>query len=131
MPHIVIEYSANLDGDLDIQALVDAMHESALATGVFPAGGARTRAARREHYRVADGRPEAAFIHVAARIGTGRDKDTREAAGEALFRTLTQFTASAFEARPLAISFELSEIPDDFKRKKNNIHDYLKREAAE
>lgn len=126
MPHIVIEYSANLDGVLDMQALVNAMHEAALKTGVFPAGGARTRAARREHYRVGDGRPEAAFIHVSVRVGTGRDEATRRAAGQALFDTLVAETQSVFDSRPLGISFELSEIPDGFKWKKNNIHDYLK-----
>jgi 5-carboxymethyl-2-hydroxymuconate isomerase len=131
MPHIVIEYSANLDGALDMQRLVNAMHETALKTGVFPPGGARTRAARREHYRVADGRPEAAFIHVMARVGAGRDEATRKAAGQALFDTLTAETKAVFEARPLALSFELAEIPDAFKWKKNNIHDYLKHEAAE
>lgn len=126
MPHIVIEYSANLDGALDIQALVDAMHATALKTGVFPAGGARTRAARRDHYRVADGRPDAAFIHVMVRVGSGRDDATRQAAGQALFDTLCAQTQAAFDSRPLGLSFELAEIPDGFKWKKNNIHDYLK-----
>src|SRR5690554_6687868 len=101
MPHIVIEYSANLDGALDIQGLVDAVHEAALGAGVFPAGGARTRAARRTHYRVADGRPEAAFIHVTVRVGAGRDEATRRRAGQALFDTLCAQTQAVFDSRPL------------------------------
>ena len=32
MPHLNIEYSANLDQALDIQALVDRIHEAALET---------------------------------------------------------------------------------------------------
>ena len=47
MPHLNIEYSANLEEELDVQALVDRIHETALETGIFPLGGVRTRAEAR------------------------------------------------------------------------------------
>ena len=71
MPHLIVEYSANLEPALDIATLVEALHEAALETGVFPIGGMRTRAARRDLYRIADGHADNAFIHVQARIGAG------------------------------------------------------------
>jgi 5-carboxymethyl-2-hydroxymuconate isomerase len=44
MPHITIEYSANLDGRLDIDALIAAVHQAAIGTGIFePAHAARRR----------------------------------------------------------------------------------------
>jgi 5-carboxymethyl-2-hydroxymuconate isomerase len=36
MPHLIIEYSANLEADLDLPLLATTIHEAALATGVFP-----------------------------------------------------------------------------------------------
>ena len=71
MPHLIVEYSANLERDVDIPRLVGAIHAAALETGVFPVGGIRTRAARREIHQVADGHPDNGFIHVQARIGRG------------------------------------------------------------
>ena len=47
MPHLILEYSANLEADIDIRKLITVVHEAALKTGVFPRGGCRTRAARR------------------------------------------------------------------------------------
>src|SRR5688572_33124611 len=78
MPHVIVEYSANLEGAVEVKALLQALHEAAIETGVFPAGGVRTRAERRDEYIVADGRPEAAFVHVMRRIGAGRDAATKK-----------------------------------------------------
>ena len=36
MAHIVIEYSANLRGQFDLDGFLRAVHGAALATGVFP-----------------------------------------------------------------------------------------------
>jgi len=51
MPHLIVEYSANLERDVDISRVVAAIHAAALETGVFPIGGIRTRAERRDVYK--------------------------------------------------------------------------------
>lgn len=131
MPHLNIEYSANLEEALDIQALVDRIHETALDTGIFPLGGVRTRAEPRSHYRIANGNPDAGYIHMMVRIGSGRDAETRRAAGEKIFAALCDFTEELYGSRPLALSFELHEIPPDMAWRKNNLHELLKKEAGE
>jgi len=131
MPHLNIEYSANLDGALDIQALVDRIHETALETGIFPLGGVRTRAAPRSHYRIANGDPAAGYIHMMVRIGPGRDEQTRRDAGDRIFEALCQFTDGLYRSRPLALSFELHEIPRDMAWRKNNLHELLAKDAAQ
>jgi 5-carboxymethyl-2-hydroxymuconate isomerase len=131
MPHLNIEYSANLDGALDIQALVDRIHETALETGIFPLGGVRTRAEPRSHYRIANGNPDAGYIHMLVRIGPGRDEQTRRDAGEQIFGALCAFTEELYASRPLALSFELHEIPRDMAWRKNNLHELLKKDAAQ
>lgn len=131
MPHLNIEYSANLEDSLDIQALVERIHETALETGIFPLGGVRTRAESRKHYRIANGDPRAGYIHMMVRIGSGRDLETRRSAGDRIFAALCEFTDELYGSRPLALSFELHEIPPDLAWRKNNLHELLKREAAE
>lgn len=129
MPHLNIEYSANLESALDIQALVDRIHETALETGIFPLGGVRTRAEARRYYRIANGDPRAGYIHLMVRIGSGREFETRRAAGDRIFAALCDFTQEVFDTQPLALSFELHEIPPDMAWRKNNLHDLLKKES--
>ena len=131
MPHLNIEYSANLEDSLDIQALVDRIHETALETGIFPLGGVRTRAEPRKYYRIANGNPEAGYIHMIVRIGPGRDVETRRSAGDRIFGALCDFTDDLYRSLPLALSFEVHEIPHDMAWRKNNLHELLKKEAAE
>lgn len=131
MPHLNIEYSANLEEALDVQGLVDRIHETALATGIFPLGGVRTRAEPRKYYRIANGDPNAGYIHMIVRIGPGRDEATRRSAGERIFGALCDFTDELYRSRPLALSFELHEIPREMAWRKNNLHELLKKESAE
>ncbi|MGB1884334.1 MAG: 5-carboxymethyl-2-hydroxymuconate Delta-isomerase [Gammaproteobacteria bacterium] len=130
MPHLTIEYSANLDGELDLPALIETLHTTAVGIDAFPLAGMRTRAARREHFRVADGHADNAFIHVTLKIGAGRDIETRKAAGETLFSTLNAFLQPLAERRPVAISFELTELDAETNYKGGNIRDYLAKRAG-
>jgi len=131
MPHLNIEYSANLEDLLDVQALVDRIHETARETGIFPLGGVRTRAEARKFYRIANGDPRAGYIHMIVRIGSGRDLETRRSAGERIFGALCDFTDELYRSRPLALSFELHEIPPDLAWRKNNLHELLKKGSTE
>jgi len=131
MPHLNIEYSANLEDSLDIQELVDRIHETALETGIFPLGGVRTRAEPRKHYKIANGDPRAGYIHMMVRIGSGRGVGARRSAGDRIFAALCDFTDELYRTQPLALSFELHEIPPDMAWRKNNLHELLKKEAAE
>ena len=130
MPHITAEYSANLDADIDPARLVAALHEAALATGVFPLGGLRTRAVRREIFMVADGDPDNAFVAVTARIGAGRDAPTRQRVGEALMAALERETATAFAKRGLGLTVEVAETDPVGALKLNNLHRRMKDKAS-
>ena len=130
MPHIVVEYSANLRDRVDLTALIDTLHAAALATGVFPPGGTRTRAAERIRYRIADGHPDNAFVHVAMTIGAGRDAATKQRAAQAVFDALVAHLAPVFAASPLGLSLELRESDPAPSFKHNNLHDYVAARAA-
>lgn len=125
MPHIIIDYSANLDADFDIRDLARAVHERALATGVFPIGGTRTRIARREVYVVGDGDPENRYIHVQARIGVGRSPEVRQKVAEEIFAVVKDFTAAIFATKPLGLTLEIVEIEPVGALRHNNLHEII------
>jgi len=130
MPHFTIEYSGNLDGRVDMGAVVELVRKAAVETGIFPLGGIRVRAVRCEHYAIADARQDYGFLDVVLRIGEGRDLSTRKKAGEHVFQALSGHLDPVFAASKFALSFDMQINDKDTSWKRNNIHDALKLEAA-
>jgi 5-carboxymethyl-2-hydroxymuconate isomerase len=125
MPHQIIEYSANLESHMDMQVLIDGLHETAMKMDGLPLGGLRTRAARRDIYQVADQHPDNAFVHMILKLGHGRDQQTKRAFGEAIFAALCSYLEPVWSTSPLAISLEIQEIDAELTWKKNNLRDYM------
>jgi 5-carboxymethyl-2-hydroxymuconate isomerase len=130
MPHFTIEYSANLDAHVDMADVVKVVRKAAAETGVFPIGGIRVRAVRCEHVAIADGNPDFAFLDMVLRLGEGRDVQTRQRAGEHIFRALSAHLDPVFAKRKFALSFDIQINAKDTSWKRNNIHEALKAEAA-
>jgi len=126
MPHVIVEYSANLEEDVSPRELIDRVHATIVASGVFPIGGVRTRAERRDVYAVADGDPANAFCAILIRIGRGRDEETRKRVSQAVLASLADMTADAFRKRGLSLSVEIQEIDEAGASRKNNLHERLK-----
>jgi len=121
MPHLIIEYSANLETDIDIQRLVDVAHGAMIAAGPFEVGGIRTRAARRDAYAIADQHPDNGFVHMSLTIGPGRGDSTTEAAGTSVFDTVAAFLSPLMADHPIALSFYIFQSQPPFSWKKNNL----------
>ncbi|MGB7223813.1 MAG: 5-carboxymethyl-2-hydroxymuconate Delta-isomerase [Bradyrhizobium sp.] len=130
MPHFSIEYSANLDGRVDMAKVVEVIRKAAVETGIFPLGGLRIRAIRCEHYAIADGNPEFGFLDMVMRLGEGRDLQTRQKAGEHIFHALSACLDPVFAQSKLALSFDMQINDKETSWKRNNIHEALKAEAA-
>ena len=126
MAHIVVEYSGNLRDRLNLPEFLHAVHAAALATGVFPVGGIRTRAYEARDYVIADGHPDNAFVHVTLKVGHGRSLEARQRACEALFAVVYEQLASLYEELPLGIALEMQEIDPVLTFKRNNLHEYVK-----
>ena len=135
MPHLTLEYSANLAGEDSIGQLCktladclahcrDTQREN--EQRVYPLGGIRVRALRCEQYCIADGRPDAAFLHANLKIGAGRSEAVKKATGDALFDLIKQHFAAEFEKHGLALSLEINEFSEAGTWKHNNLHARLK-----
>ncbi len=123
MPHIVIEYSANLEDVIEPMALVGAVHKAACDEPAFETVAVRTRAARREHFLIADGDPEHAFIAITARIGSGRTLETRRAAGEAMMAALFALVEPIYRTRGLLLSVEVAELDGAAMIRRNSLRE--------
>lgn len=125
MPHIVIDYSANLEDQLDMHGLCVALKNAAAATGVFPAAGIRVRAHAAQHSVVADGEPNHSFIDIVIRLAAGRTDDQKMLATDAVFEAAKAFTADYMAHHPFMLSLELREIDPNHSRKTSSIRNYL------
>src|ERR1700709_1716802 len=96
MPHFTIEYSANLEPRVDMQAVVEVVRKAAVETGIFPLGGICVRAIRCEHTAMADGAAPFGFLDMVLRLGEGRALATRRQAGEHIFRVLSAYLDPVF-----------------------------------
>ena len=130
MPHFTLEYSANLDGRVDIGLVVELVRKAAVETGIFPLGGIRVRAIRCEHYAIADGSKSLGFLDMVLRLGEGRDLATRKKAGEHIFQALSAYLDPVFADSKFALSFDMQINDKETSWKRNNIHEALKVETA-
>jgi 5-carboxymethyl-2-hydroxymuconate isomerase len=123
MPHIIVEYSGNLDGRLNVQTLVDDLHQAAITSGLFEIPAIRTRAVRRDVFRVADGDARNGFVHITARIRQGRTTDQRKSLGQSLLAAANRRLEPIFAAQPLALTVEVHEIDPEMTFRRNTIRE--------
>jgi 5-carboxymethyl-2-hydroxymuconate isomerase len=126
MPHLTVEYSANLKRQVDILKLVETVHQAALRTGVFEVAAVRTRAAGRDYYAIADGHPDNAFVAISVRVAPGRPPETRRRVGQEIFDATCEFLKNVYKTTPLAISLEVQEIDNTAAFRKKNLDEFVK-----
>jgi 5-carboxymethyl-2-hydroxymuconate isomerase len=125
LPHLTLEYSANLDDTADMNGLCRLLLKTLLGTGLFELGAIRVRAVPCEAFAIADGLVQNAFLDANLRMGVGRTQDEKKRVGEALFAALLEFLAPQLAAPYFALSLEVREIDARLSWKKNVIHPRL------
>ena len=129
MPHLVILYTPNLEGQADLDALCRKLADSMLAVRdeadkqVFPTGGTRVLAYPAAHYAVADGKRDYAFMYLNVRMGAGRSEAVKKQAGDQLLGVVKEHFAVLFEQRLIGITLQIDESPGQvYDGKHSNIH---------
>ena len=125
MPHITVDYSANLEKAVDMAAFCDLLRRAAIDTGVLPLAGVRVRAFAATHVSIADGDPKHGYIDISLRLRGGRDLDTRKRATAQIFQAAQAFLAPVMAQRPIALSFEMRDIDPELSPKTGTIRDHL------
>ena len=125
MPHLIIDYSANLEDAIDMGGLCECLRLVATGLDAFPAAGVRVRAHAARHYAIADGNPAHGYIDVVVRLRAGRDLAVKQAATQVLFAAAKEFIGAVMAKRPIALSFEMRDIDPDLSPKAGTIRDHL------
>jgi 5-carboxymethyl-2-hydroxymuconate isomerase len=128
MPHLIVEYSANVAVHHDVDALLDTLQQTVLEMGVAPVPGVRIRAIQHDRYRIADNSDtNHAFVAMVARIGPGRDADTKTR----IINTLLDSAEAKFATEPspliIAWSLEVQEIEAEFRVNRNYVATAMKK----
>jgi 5-carboxymethyl-2-hydroxymuconate isomerase len=123
MPHVIVEYSVNIEAEITPQRLVDEIHQAALASGIAEPVAVRTRLKRREHFRVGDGSPQNAFVHIDIRARKGRSLEQKKHAVQVIYDQANKTLEPVFQARPLALTVEIHEIDPDTRLLRNGMRE--------
>jgi 5-carboxymethyl-2-hydroxymuconate isomerase len=124
MPHLTLEYSDNIE--VDVQPLLARLHEEVVATGVINLKGIKSRAIKHTQYRIADGDPDYAFVHVGLLIREGRPIEVQKEATQRVMKVLKETFGHLFEKRKLSLTVDLKEMRDGIALTDHNIPDKAK-----
>lgn len=119
MPHLTLEYSDNIE--VDIQPLLARLNEEVVATGAINLKGIKSRAIKHAHYRIADGDPDYAFVHVGLLIREGRPLEIQKEATQRVMKVLKETFGHLFETRKLSLTVDLKEMRDGIALTEHNI----------
>jgi len=125
MAHFMIDYSPNLDARLDIADFCDTIRLAAIETCVFPAAGIRVRATACNHFSMADGNPDHAFLDVSIRLRAGRSQDAKDAATAHIFQAAESYCSELLQSSSFMLSMEMRDIDPTLSPKTSSIRKYL------
>ncbi len=80
MPHLVVEYSRDIEDQVDISSLLHAAHDGALKSGLFGVEDIKVRAYPCDHSLV--GGKSGTSVHVTVYLLSGRDQAAQKALAE-------------------------------------------------
>lgn len=126
MPHLKIEYTANLDQHVDVGAMCESLSHTLVtmkdAAGalVFPLYGTRVLAYPAARYAVADGEQGRAFVYLNMRITPGRSPELVQAIGDALLEAARVQLAPMMDKLPLRLTLHIDATPPGYEGKFTN-----------
>ncbi|HIF67397.1 MAG TPA: hypothetical protein EYG17_07400 [Acidimicrobiia bacterium] len=124
MPHIVVEYSANLEDHIDVGELLTSIHTAAASHALVPLAGLRTRAMKHEQYVVANGDARNLFVAVIARLNGDRGQEPLLEIRDLLMVACSDSLSQIREEQPLALSVEVQAIDAAMRINDNSIRDH-------
>ncbi len=111
MPHCIIDYSPEVAGQIDIDALIDAVYQGAMESDLFPEYDIKTRALAYPHHRT--GQTRDSFVHVALHLLSGRSDAQKAMLSECVLSRIEPLLP-----RVVSVSVEVLDIHRESYRKR-------------
>ncbi len=93
MPHIIVEYAEQLADDVKIDSILQSIHHSISDSALFKSNQIKSRAYPFKDFTNSGGREP--YIHIQARIKSGRDADNKKRLGQVILAGLSSLNISA------------------------------------
>ncbi len=128
MPHLKIEYTANIEAQADMGTLCKALATVLVelkddqGQAIFPVGGTRVLAYPAPYHAVADGRQDHAFVYLNLRIAAGRSDAIKKRAGDALLAGVKAHFDSLFSRTTMGITLQIDDGVPVYDAKHSNLH---------
>ncbi len=126
MPHVIVEYSANLDEAIDVGGLCETLRKAAAAIDEIEMPGVRVRAYRADHHAIADGAEGHGFVDISVRLRGGRSGAVKDKVAKLLFEAAREFIDPCMSGNSLALSLEVRDIDPELSPKTGTIRDHLR-----
>ena len=131
MPHLTIDYTANLEATASMDMLCTTLAATLVAlrhddgTPLFPVIGTRVMARPAPHFAVADGQPDRSFLYLNLLITPGRSPAMVQRVGEAVLACVKAHLAPVFGAHAVGLTLQVYEGAPVYEGKHNNLADRL------
>jgi 5-carboxymethyl-2-hydroxymuconate isomerase len=113
MPHAILEYSQNILEAIDHHALFARLHDLMVSSGPISIADIKSRVYRADHFYIADGNPQNAFVHLRIEVLEGRDLAVRKAISEGALALLEEFYSDSVGHLQCQLSVEVREMARD------------------
>jgi len=110
MPHVVIEYCADLPDQPDFKQLFAELHPRLVETVSANLNDIKSRAIPVQHWVVGDGDPVHAFVHARLYLLRGRDADTKRRGLAAMRDVIVAHFPKTQQTRKCQFCFEAIEM---------------------
>jgi 5-carboxymethyl-2-hydroxymuconate isomerase len=77
MPNLVMEYSNRVDERLNVQGLLEELHQVTLDSALFDRSAVKSRALRCHHWLIGDFADNEDFVHISFELLSGRSEEQK------------------------------------------------------
>ncbi len=86
MPHCIIEYTRNIEKDIDLDKLIDVAFESVDQSGLFDRTAIKARAIGYDHFKSGQDRND--YIHISVKILAGRTTEQKKQLSDHMIKVI-------------------------------------------
>ncbi|USD65467.1 5-carboxymethyl-2-hydroxymuconate Delta-isomerase [Vibrio sp. SCSIO 43136] len=90
MPNLVLEYSNSVEQRVNVQGLLEDLHQVAMESGLFDIASIKSRALRCHHWLIGDKEDSEDFIHISFELLSGRTEEQKRDLSRQLMAVLQQ-----------------------------------------
>ncbi len=90
MPNLVLEYSNSVEERVNIQGLLEDLHQVALECGLFDPASVKSRSLRTHNWLIGHQEDDVDFIHITFDLLSGRTQEQKQQLSSLLMHTLQE-----------------------------------------